>query len=134
MLNSILQRLIKNRACPHAMLKKGAIRMIRQAMLEKGTVLKGEVVYEVEVVEFENDCFSCLDTEEVLYLGLDEETAHRIFTESATYVRDLNESRGGLQEDGEFFGRRLTRYVMSPTGEYEPMDGQDDYGDYADEV
>ena len=104
--------------------------MIKKEMLEKGISLTENVVYEVEVVEFENEDYSCLDAEEVLYFGISEDEAQRVFKEAISYAKSLNDKRGGVQEDGEFFGLRLNEYRLSVKGHYYPYLTLEDYGEY----
>lgn len=107
--------------------------MIKQALLDKGLTLRGDMAYEVELVEFENEEFNCLDTQEVLYLGFNEAEALDLYETSKADIKRLNEERGGLQEDGRFLGLRFTRYALESNGEYQPLDGDDYYGDYEEE-
>ena len=42
----------------------------------------------------------------------------------------LNEARGGLQADGEFYGVRFNQYTLDENGEYEYENCDDYWGEY----
>ena len=105
--------------------------MIKTEMKKFGIPTDVEEVFEVEVCEFENEDFSCLDSIETLLITDDEDEAWECYESKARdYMNQLNEVRGGLQEDGKFYGLRLTRYLLQENGEYENVDGDDYFGEF----
>lgn len=108
--------------------------MIREEMKQKGIHLTGQPVFEVEVVEYEpdGDSFACLDTIEVLHLGLDEMEARDLFQQAKKRVKRLNINRGGLQADDTFLGLRFNTYTDTGDGSYYPIDTEEDYGEYGE--
>lgn len=105
--------------------------MIKVEMKKFGISTDVEEVFEVEVCEFENEDFSCLDSVETLLITDDEDEAWEYCESKARdRMNQLNKARGGLQEDGEFYGLRLTRYLLQENGEYENVEGDDYFGEF----
>ena len=105
--------------------------MIKTEMKKFGISTDAEEVFEIEVCEFENEDFSCLDSVEILLITDDEDEAWEYYkSEARDRMNQLNEARGRLQEDEEFYGLRLTRYLLQENGEYENVDGDDYFGEF----
>lgn len=108
--------------------------MIREEMQLKGIQSEGQEVFEIEIVEYDpdGDSFACLDTFEVTHLALDEAEARQLFKEARTRVKQLNDERGGRQDDGTFLGLRLNTYrIDERDGMYYPMETEEYYGEYS---
>ena len=106
--------------------------MIKAEMKKYGVSFGTDEVFEVEICEFGIDG-DCLDSKELLFIGVNEEEAWNLYeTTARQQVKGLNDARGGLQEDGSFFGLRLTRYVLEDNHEYQPIDGDDYLGEFED--
>ena len=78
--------------------------MIKSEMQKHGIQIGVKEVFEVEVCEFENKEFSYLDTEEILFIGVDEEEARTCYENASDYVKKLNTIRGGLKNGEKFLG------------------------------
>lgn len=107
--------------------------MIREDMQLKGMELEGAAVFEIEIVEYDTDgdSFACLDTFEVTHLALDEVEARQLFKDAKTRVKQLNDKRGGRQDDGTFLGLRLNTYrIDERDGMYYPEETEEYYGEY----
>lgn len=104
--------------------------MIKTEMKEHGIPFGTEEVFEVEICEFGIDG-DCLDRQELLFIGVNEEEAWNLYeTTGRQQVKELNDARGGLQENGSFFGLRLTRYLLEDNHDYQPTDGDDYFGEF----
>lgn len=104
--------------------------MIKSEMQKHGIQIGVKEVFEVEVCEFENKEFSYLDTEEILFIGVDEEEARTCYKNASDYVKKLNTIRGGLKDGEKFLGLRLTRYVLRGYEDYCPTYGDEYYGEF----
>ena len=105
--------------------------MIKKEMAKFGVPVGTEEVFEVEICEYENRDFNCLDCVETLFISASYEEAWDYYEwEARKRMMELNEARGGLQANGEFYGVRFNQYTLDENGEYEYENCDDYWGEY----
>lgn len=105
--------------------------MIKKEMEKFGVPIGVEEVFEVEICEYENEDFNCLNCIETLLVTSSQTEAWDYYeTEARVRMYELNSERGGLQAGGEFYGIRFNKYMLDENGDYEYENCDDYWGKY----